>query len=140
MAFDWMGYLTLAESLSKAHADEAKLRAAISRAYYAAYVTARRYWESMGYRLQDSVGSHVQVSRAYERRNPVSEPDKLKAHVGNALRQMHEYRVSADYDDEFAYSGIVQVAESTVILARKTIANVEKLKADPKASPKDRPF
>ena len=53
---------------------------------------------------------------------------------------MHEYRVSADYDDEFAYSGIAQVAESTVILARKTIANVEKLKADPKASPKDRPF
>ena len=59
MAFDWTGYLTLAEALSKAHSDEAKLRAAISRAYYAAYVIARRYWESAGNNLQDSDSSHV---------------------------------------------------------------------------------
>ncbi|MCW3054635.1 MAG: hypothetical protein JWN14_3805 [Chthonomonadales bacterium] len=140
MAFDWTGYLTLADTLSKSQTDEAKLRAAISRAYYAAYMTARRYWESVGNSLHDSDSSHVQVSRAYERRNPVSEPDKLKAHVGNTLRQLREYRVSADYDDEFAYSDIARIAESTVILSRKTIANVEKLKGDPKASPRDRPF
>jgi hypothetical protein len=140
MAFDWTGYLTLADTLSKAHADEAKLRAAISRAYYAAYITARRYWESVGNSLQDSDSSHVQISRAYEKRIPVSEPDKLKIQIGNTLRRLREYRVSADYEDEFAYSDIAQVAQSTIILSRKTIANVEKLKADPRASPSGRPF
>lgn len=140
MAFDWTGYLTLAESLSKAHHDETQLRAAISRAYYAAYITARRYWESVGNSLQDSDSSHVQVSRAYERRNPVSEADRLKAHVGTALRTLREYRVSADYDDEFAFSGIADVAKLTVDISRRTIANVEKLKATPNASPRDRRF
>lgn len=43
MSFAWNDYLALAKSLASAGADEASLRTAVSRAYYAAFHEARRY-------------------------------------------------------------------------------------------------
>ena len=41
--FDWKKYLDLAEDLAQNKSDEAKLRASVSRAYYAAFCNARNY-------------------------------------------------------------------------------------------------
>ena len=47
MSFDWSEYLTLAQELTSASTSspiqEAHLRAAVSRAYYAAFCKARNY-------------------------------------------------------------------------------------------------
>jgi uncharacterized protein (UPF0332 family) len=43
VAFCWKHYLDLANDLAKSTTDEAKLRASISRAYYAAFCNARNY-------------------------------------------------------------------------------------------------
>jgi len=43
MSFQWTDYLTLAQNVVSAATDEASLRTAVSRAYYAAFHVARRY-------------------------------------------------------------------------------------------------
>lgn len=47
MSFDWSGYLDVAKELASVALTsankEAKLRSAISRAYYAAFILARNY-------------------------------------------------------------------------------------------------
>lgn len=43
VTFCWKHYLDLAEDLAKSNTDEAKLRASISRAYYASFCNARNY-------------------------------------------------------------------------------------------------
>ena len=45
LAFDWTGYLGVAKELSFEGATEAQLRSAVSRAYYAAFNSARLVYE-----------------------------------------------------------------------------------------------
>jgi hypothetical protein len=60
--FDWSDYLTLAKQLAT-NADEASKRAAISRAYYAAFGLARNYvivdvWQITRTNMRKSVATH----------------------------------------------------------------------------------
>lgn len=43
MTFHWSEYLDLARELAQQPTDEAKLRSAISRAYYAAFIKSRNF-------------------------------------------------------------------------------------------------
>lgn len=104
MIFDWSEYLTLANDLAGARTnpstDEAKLRAAISRAYYANYCIARNH-------LRDKEGHTIPWADAHKYvidqfRNS---SDKARKDLGKDLDRLKNYRLSADYKDN--YPGLI---------------------------------
>lgn len=71
MSFDWSKYLNLAKELANqaiAPANqEAKLRAAISRSYYAAFINARNYLrDKQGILIPKTGDAHGYVSQHFE--------------------------------------------------------------------------
>src|SRR6266536_662971 len=71
MSFDWSEYLTLAQELTSASTSspiqEAHLRAAISRAYYAAFCKARNYLLNKdGYVTPRNTNAHQDIITKFE--------------------------------------------------------------------------
>lgn len=91
MAFTWADYLTVASTLNAA-GDEASLRAAVSRAYYAVFGEAKEVAEKeMGEDF--AVGSvHNQVVNYYDG----SSDNARRAFAAN-LSRLKSSRVRADY-------------------------------------------
>jgi hypothetical protein len=101
MSFDWSEYLSLAEQLCAVPVSgppvgiEAQQRAAISRAYYAAFILARnrlRDVDLIGVPLHTN--AHQFVANQYE-----YDPDAVRNAIGYALRRLRRVRNRCDYDD-----------------------------------------
>lgn len=95
MSFDWEEYLHLARHLAGQEisiSEEAKLRAAISRAYYAAYnealITAYRHGYSRG-RFDPN---HALLIRYYREK-----PYRDWRSIGSNLERIKDRRVEVDY-------------------------------------------
>jgi hypothetical protein len=89
--FDWSGYLELARKLGQ-DSRESYGRAAISRAYYAAFHHARLFVEhSTSTRMASDGRAHDQVPDELRRMRP----PKLRA--VNQLRDLKKLRTWADY-------------------------------------------
>lgn len=97
MSFDWMKFWHLSDELVKSGSqpvlDEAKLRSAVSRAYYAAYNVAFSYLKS---HAQHPIGSDKHKA-TYERFKKFT--DSRRKSIGNSLERLRNSRVIADYDD-----------------------------------------
>ena len=100
MSFNWEDYLTLANELStqnEGYIEQARKRAAISRAYYAAFIKARNKALPEIGRPPSNYrgGSHNYYINYY-----VS-----KGHAGREvhrkLKRLKKRRVKADYEDSF---------------------------------------
>jgi uncharacterized protein (UPF0332 family) len=100
MSFDWPYYLDVAQELADQAAEaspelqEAKYRAAISRAYYAVFCSARQHLSSIDRISEpkyDNIHSHVK--EAFRK-----SPDENRQDIGNHLDRMRKYRNAADYD------------------------------------------
>ena len=92
-AFDWSKYLELAAELAKDDTDEAKLRTAISRAYYAAFHAAR---EDAMRRLQQKAPrfqTHRWTINFYAKSNR-----RIDRKIGRKLKRLKKSREMADYD------------------------------------------
>lgn len=95
--FEWLNFLDLAQMLSQSQDDEAALRSAISRAYYAAY----HHW--LGYaqtrrtnafkHKKDDPASHQSLISWFKQR-----PDEKDVIIGDALDEIKRTRVLADYN------------------------------------------
>jgi uncharacterized protein (UPF0332 family) len=97
MSFDWTGFLAVAQDLVDQHAsenEEAALRCAVSRAYYAAYHHAVTFCESQG-RMFRHAGSDHQRVRDYLAAMGWSNEERY-------LLELHRWRKQASYDDETA--------------------------------------
>ncbi len=99
MSFAWIEYLTVAEALVQQRgtfADaEACCRAAISRAYYAAYCAARNHArDGEGLRLAQTGADHRQVLLHYRQA-----PDVPHQALGALLFRLRRDRTLADYAD-----------------------------------------
>src|SRR5712691_8879481 len=101
MSFAWAAYLTLAEALFRERATfadrEACCRAAISRAYYAAFCVARNHArdnEALPLPMRDRGRAHQVVIDYYS--NHTSQHHRV---IGWALLQLRRQRNQADYDD-----------------------------------------
>jgi uncharacterized protein (UPF0332 family) len=99
MSFAWVEYLTLAEVLVRQRdtlADaEACCRAAISRAYYAAYCAARNHARDVeGGAFAQTGDDHRRVLVHYRRA-----ADPLHQEIGEVLFRLRRHRAQADYDD-----------------------------------------
>lgn len=103
MAFDWAQYLGLAKALTgsaiSSCSEEAEWRASISRAYYAAFCTARDF---LGFTNHAS-NPHKEVRETFKR-----DRDKTKKKIGNQLNQLHLSRIKADYRGE--WSGDISIS------------------------------
>lgn len=99
MPFNWSQYLTLAKTLSKAVSDEASLRSAVSRSYYAAFKLASERAERNGYRekFDETGGSHQLVWDLYGRNAKSTDCVRL-ALLGPRMKRR---RVKADYRAEY---------------------------------------
>jgi len=100
VSFDWKEYLELAEGL---HASpdvpgpvNASLRAAVSRAYYAALHSARVFAEQEGFHPSDLQSIHQSVPR-YFRHERTEQGESRK--IAKWLDDLRGRRIDADYED-----------------------------------------
>lgn len=121
--FDWAQYLDLARSLVEGTDSEAHRRAAVSRAYYAAFVVARNYLRDawgQGFSSDDHV--HQEVAREFARGPEYRDGNA----IAENLRLLRVARNSADYDDTLPDVGTV--ASRALYRARFVI---DKVRAQP---------
>jgi hypothetical protein len=101
MNFDWVEYYKLAQELagtSQTPANaEAKMRAAISRMYYAASCQARNYLrDRKGLTISAGARAHRFVRDTFR-----NSQDRMRQKVGDRLDKLRVHRNRADYDDVF---------------------------------------
>lgn len=105
MTFNWEHFLTVADYLRNncnniAQIDrEAAFRTAISRAYYAAYNTARDYAENnLGGIMVFGSGSHDNLINTFKH---FKDDNQSYASIALNLGRMKVHRVDADYKQRF---------------------------------------
>lgn len=101
MSFNWSEYLSLAQELTSSSStspiQEAHLRAAISRAYYAAFCKARNHLiYKQGYTIPGGANVHQLVVNEFK-----NSSDVTRKTVGNLLHHLRSIRNVADYEDTF---------------------------------------
>jgi uncharacterized protein (UPF0332 family) len=140
MKFDWSNYLALAENLldevinsldqeknfSDSASDrllyEAKLRCAISRAYYSSFCLARNYLRDIeeDYELKKSkeygIRPHRHVIEQFRRNNKKGYKD-----IGMSLERLLKLRHEADYEDVLPLNTLINKAKTAIKLAEKVI-------------------
>ena len=94
MPFDWNEYYLLAERLKEGD-EEARLRSAISRAYYSVYCRARNYLIACGVNIPETGSGHKFVWNHYRKAGGKTLPA-----IGINGDRLHRNRTRADYDDE----------------------------------------
>ncbi len=102
MSYQWSDYLSVADHLiefsGQSSYAEACLRASMSRAYYAALLTARSL-------LRDQWGIEVPATAELHRFIPdwfLSEDNVAEQKIGTLLLHLRERRRRSDYDDNIA--------------------------------------
>lgn len=124
MSFDWSDYLRLANELAprpiNAATQEAKLRCAISRAYYANYCKARNH-------LRDDQGQVIPAHDAhrYVIDTLLNSTERNRRDLGKDLNRLRIDRIKADYYDEF--NGVAAQTEVVLMLAEKLISKLDSL-------------
>jgi len=90
-AYDPRGFFSLADRLltDGEYRGESRIRTAIGRFYYAAFLLARKRLQEKGIRVSDGAKIHEAVIEKYM--------DMRLSSIGNRLDQLRERRVEADY-------------------------------------------
>lgn len=114
--------LSLARTLA-AGTTEVHWRAAISRAYYAAFHQARDFLQSLGFDVPRSDTAHAFLWRRLE-----NSGHKTLQQAGTALVQLRRQRNRADYD--VAESVIQRDANAAITNASETIRAIGSLSQD----------
>ncbi len=126
MSFDWSEYLTLAQALGGedvATSEEARLRSAISRAYYAVYGMAQIVARSRdGYTPRRTDTAHQGLINHFKQ-----SPDRKRKAVGANLERLLKNRVSADYERRFA-GELLFTVKITLNLAASVLQDLERLR------------
>ena len=124
MSFDWLDYLRLAEALvdqvSNATRQEAQLRTAISRAYYAAFGKAREYLRQESTSSEPPAGIHSYVQRQFR-----ASKYKVRQQIAWNLNQLQIRREKADYESEVV--NLIAETRFSLTLAQRIIADLSQL-------------
>lgn len=123
--FRWADYLAVAEELVKRGQSgvlgDACFRSAISRAYYAALLTARNW-------IRDQLGIEPPEDAEIHRFVPtcLTESGIAEAvRLAPMLRRLKEHRSAADYNDRIVNPG--KVAELSLLEASEVVGTIEGL-------------
>lgn len=92
MTFDWKNLKAVGDELSLTD-DEAHLRSAFGRYYYAPYCSTKYYLINIGH--QEYIGSKGSHSTLYKELK--KSPDYNEQQLGNLLENLFKKRVDADY-------------------------------------------
>ena len=132
MRFDWSEYLNLAQELAATNSDcsgnrEAKLRSAISRAYYSAFCLARNYLRDIEkdprlFRKNRDINEHEYVAKEF-----IYHPTQMKnmVKIGENLSRLRELRNKADYEDTMF--NLPTQAKTALMLAQNIISALSNL-------------
>ena len=125
MSFDWSEYLNVAKELAGVTTtpanQEAKLRAAISRAYYAAFINARNHLRDQeGYLIPTTGNAHRYVSQQFELSS-----DVVRQSIADKLSRLKAYRKQADYVDKFP--GLAGITLMALKLSEEIISTLNSL-------------
>lgn len=100
MSFNWKDYLTLAEGLSAnpnmPGPTEAALRAATSRAYYAAFQVAFQFGRAEKFSPTFTGDDHRKIREYFRNSAPV---DQRRRKIATQLDRLYDFRRQVDYDD-----------------------------------------
>ena len=126
MSFDWTDFLTLADALvrdpNSPGPEEASLRSAISRAYYAAFCVARNFGRDKGEFTPTQTGrDHWLVMNHFR-----SSPNRNRRKIGLDLGRLYDNRTNADYDDILS-GRQVALAQSSVAIAQNVLSALNTL-------------
>jgi uncharacterized protein (UPF0332 family) len=136
MKFDWLSYLEVAQILleevknypsqeNNLSLNEAKIRSAISRAYYSVFCLTRNYLrDSQQYSQLENRTANVHQNIINHLIN--SQKPDLK-NLGNDLRRLRKLRNDADYEDEIPFHSLNANAKSALRLANNIIKLLDKL-------------
>ena len=98
MSFNWADYLELARNLyaspTTSGREEAALRSATSRAYYAAFHLALEFARAESYLPYHTGDDHQSLVKYFQR----SATDKTRKRLGTELDRMRDSRRQADYE------------------------------------------
>lgn len=125
MSFDWAEYLNLAQELAgqavSLAGQEARLRAAISRAYYAAFCKSRNHLrDKEGHQIPSGGRAHQYVRDEFKRSG-----DRLRKQIGYDLERLRSDRNRADYDDSVTNLDVLTVVD--LALAGRVISTLGRL-------------
>ena len=121
MSFDWANYLVLAKELAAAAgsaSDEAKLRSAISRAYYAAFCKAKTHCIDRRECSVPKTGNAHTVVAEHFRRARV----KVRKKIGEDLTRLRRDRNCADYED--VVHSLPSATTKALAVAQRIIGNL----------------
>jgi uncharacterized protein (UPF0332 family) len=133
MRFDWSEYFNLAQELAATNSDssanrDAKLRSAISRAYYSTFCLARNYLRDIEkdprlFRKNRDINEHQYVPKEfiYHRSK-----NKNMVKIGENLSSLRELRNKADYEDTI-FNNLQKEASYALMLAQNIISALSKL-------------
>jgi len=125
MGFDWEKYLELAQYLHKNSETfpdkEACCRAAVSRAYYAAYGVVCVYIRNIDGEAFRGGDSHKRIQMHLTKSG-----DEKKRTIANQLKMIHTNRKKADYNDTFREKPC-NLASVATAQAKRIISEVEEL-------------
>ena len=132
MRFDWSEYLNLAQELAATNSDssanrDAKLRSAITRAYYSTFCLARNYLRDIEkdprlFRKNRDINEHQYVAEEF-----IYHPTKMKnmVKIGENLSRLRELRNKADYEDTMF--NLQREARNALMLAENIISALSNL-------------
>ena len=118
MPFDWRDNFALAIELAS-RKDEASLRCAIGRAYYAVFGSARSLWITQHGSVPLDINVHNFLWNEYK------QADRQRSFIGKDGTRLLKYRNQADYADEFP--DLQSVAQTALVIAKKTLDNLDAL-------------
>ena len=125
MSFNWSEYLWLANALlsdpNSPGPEEASFRSAISRAYYAAFCSARNFGrDRREFVPQRDARDHWLVINTFS-----NSYDRDRRKIGLDLDRLYTHRCLADYEDFLRDPG--STAKASVETARKVISGLKSL-------------
>lgn len=127
MTFNWKDYLTFAENLQAAPnmpgPEEAALRSAVSRAYYAAFRAALEYGKKNGYAATRTGEDHNKI-REYFRKIQTNQKKNLD--ISTQLDRLHDYRRQADYENTLKTKPEYMIVYA-ISMAKKVFQHIEDL-------------
>lgn len=125
MSFDWNDFLIFARSLERdplvPGPDEAAVRSAASRAYYAAFHLAIELAETEGFSRKRTGDDHVEIRRYYRNHQPTN---KSRLKIAQELERLHNKRREADYHSQISSPHLATYA---IGMAEQIIALLESL-------------
>jgi uncharacterized protein (UPF0332 family) len=122
MSFDWSHYLDIAQDLymqaSNSSHQDASLRCAISRAYYATFHKARlSLYDKWGILVPEDATAHWEIRKEFKR--------KSQRQIAATLDRMRIDRNKADYNDSVV--GLTTMASENLKRANQVISDLKKL-------------